>query len=202
MIINDFFFVLSFKNINLTGFKVLEQGQEVEFTVVQGDKGVEARVDFFKLMISIAFLFFFFLSHSKDVEILSVTKGRQSFLDNSSKPGFGRRPRSSAFNFGGTKSTTYHSENDDSTFGERTFNFNKNVSNSFEENENVNSAQQPLIGSVKRWSADRGFGFIRRMNGGPDVFCHVRSLNDGAEALEEVRKFKMNASLLMMNIFF
>lgn len=152
-----------FKNINLTGFKVLEQGQEVEFTVVQGDKGVEAR----------------------DVEILSVNKGRQSFLDNSSKPGFGRRPRSSAFNFGGTKSTTYHSENDDSTFGERTFNFNKSVSNSFEENENVNSAQQPLIGSVKRWSADRGFGFIRRMNGGPDVFCHIRSLNDGAEALEE-----------------
>jgi len=53
LIINDFFFVLSFKNINLTGFKVLEQGQEVEFTVVQGDKGVEARVDFFKLMISL-----------------------------------------------------------------------------------------------------------------------------------------------------
>lgn len=34
----------SFKNIKLTGFKTLEQGQEVEFSVVQGEKGLEARV--------------------------------------------------------------------------------------------------------------------------------------------------------------
>lgn len=34
----------SFKNINATGFKALEQGQEVEFTVAQGEKGVEAKV--------------------------------------------------------------------------------------------------------------------------------------------------------------
>lgn len=162
-----------FKNINLSGFKALEQGQEVEFTVVQGDKGVEAR----------------------DVDILSVNKGRQSFFDNSSKPGFGRRSRtsSSAFNFGGTKSTTYHSQNDDSTFADRTFDFNKGVSDSSrenlfssEENDDVSTnQQQPQIGSVKRWSAERGFGFIRRMNGGPDVFCHVRSLKDGVESLEE-----------------
>ena len=35
---------LSFKNINTTGFKTLDQGQEVEFTVVQGEKGLEAKV--------------------------------------------------------------------------------------------------------------------------------------------------------------
>ena len=36
--------VPSFKNINTSGFKTLEQGQEVDFTLVQGEKGVEARV--------------------------------------------------------------------------------------------------------------------------------------------------------------
>jgi hypothetical protein len=40
---------LSFKNINTTGFKTLEQGQEVEFTIVQGEKGLEARVSYFKI---------------------------------------------------------------------------------------------------------------------------------------------------------
>jgi CspA family cold shock protein len=37
-------FVLSFKNINASGFKTLDQGQEVEFTIVQGEKGLEAKV--------------------------------------------------------------------------------------------------------------------------------------------------------------
>lgn len=35
---------LSFKSINTTGFKTLEQGQEVEFSIVQGEKGLEAKV--------------------------------------------------------------------------------------------------------------------------------------------------------------
>ena len=39
------FSLFSFKNINATGFKALEQGQEVEFTVAQGEKGVEAKVN-------------------------------------------------------------------------------------------------------------------------------------------------------------
>ena len=38
------FLFRSFKNINSTGFKTLEQGQEVEFTLAQGEKGVEAKV--------------------------------------------------------------------------------------------------------------------------------------------------------------
>jgi len=45
--------------------------------------------------------------------------------------------------------------------------------------------QKRQIGSVKRWSNERGFGFIRRTNGGPDLFCHVRSLKNGVETLEE-----------------
>jgi cold shock CspA family protein len=39
---------------------------------------------------------------------------------------------------------------------------------------------------VKRWTDGRGFGFIRRANGGPDLFCHARSLQNGLQALEEV----------------
>jgi hypothetical protein len=40
-----FYLFLSFKNINTTGFKTLEQGQEVEFSIVQGEKGLEAKVN-------------------------------------------------------------------------------------------------------------------------------------------------------------
>jgi hypothetical protein len=39
-----FSFFSSFKSINASGFKALEQGQEVEFTTVQGEKGLEAKV--------------------------------------------------------------------------------------------------------------------------------------------------------------
>lgn len=43
------------------------------------------------------------------------------------------------------------------------------------------------IGSIKRWSNERGFGFIRRTSGGPDLFCHVRSLRNGLQSLDEVK---------------
>ena len=36
--------VFSFKNINTSGFKTLLQGQEVEFSTAQGEKGLEAKV--------------------------------------------------------------------------------------------------------------------------------------------------------------
>lgn len=48
------------------------------------------------------------------------------------------------------------------------------------------SSDKPQTGSVKRWNEDRGFGFIRQSRGGPDLFCHARSLKDGLEKLEEV----------------
>lgn len=35
---------LSFKNINATGFRALEPGQEVEFIGTEGEKGLEAKV--------------------------------------------------------------------------------------------------------------------------------------------------------------
>ena len=112
----------------------------------------------------------------------------------SSRFGFGRSPRnqsSSAFEFGGTRSSKFGSEDDESTSAERTFDFNSGLTDSRSENlfssrrsgfENPRARQ---LGSVKRWSADRGFGFIRRNNGGPDLFCHARSLRNGVQALEE-----------------
>ena len=50
----------------------------------------------------------------------------------------------------------------------------------------LNNDQRRETGSVKRWTEERGFGFIRRANGGQDLFCHVRSLQDGMRTLEEV----------------
>lgn len=31
-------------------------------------------------------------------------------------------------------------------------------------------------GKVKTWNADRGYGFIKRDDGGPDAFAHIRHL--------------------------
>lgn len=36
-----------------------------------------------------------------------------------------------------------------------------------------------IQGTVKRWDASKGFGFIGAETGGPDVFVHVRELSDG-----------------------
>ena len=39
-------------------------------------------------------------------------------------------------------------------------------------------------GIIKKWSADRGFGFIAPDTGGPDVFFHVTALREGDEIAE------------------
>ena len=36
-----------------------------------------------------------------------------------------------------------------------------------------------LKGEVKGWNMERGFGFIKPINGGEDVFCHFSSITDG-----------------------
>jgi CspA family cold shock protein len=42
-------------------------------------------------------------------------------------------------------------------------------------------------GIVKKYMADRGFGFIRPDGGGDDVFFHVKSLPMGTEPREGAR---------------
>jgi cold shock protein len=32
------------------------------------------------------------------------------------------------------------------------------------------------VGKLKMWNADRGFGFIKDDNGGPDTFLHINEL--------------------------
>merc|ERR1712216_904182 len=34
-------------------------------------------------------------------------------------------------------------------------------------------------GTAVRWNNDRGFGFIQPQDGGDDIFCHFRSIQDG-----------------------
>ena len=40
-----------------------------------------------------------------------------------------------------------------------------------------------MIGTVKYWNAERGYGFVAREDGSGDVFCHVSSLAEGLKGL-------------------
>jgi len=40
-----------------------------------------------------------------------------------------------------------------------------------------------MIGTVKYWNAERGYGFVAREDGRGDLFCHVSSLAEGLEGL-------------------
>jgi len=113
----------------------------------------------------------------------------------SSRFGFGdssRNQPSSSFNFGGSSSSRVHSRQQDSTSPDQSFDFNTGLTSSGTDNlfssrrTRSDNNQRRETGSVKRWTEERGFGFIRRANGGPDLFCHVRSLKDGIRALDEV----------------
>jgi cold shock CspA family protein len=35
-------------------------------------------------------------------------------------------------------------------------------------------------GTLKSWNAERGFGFLREENGGPDIFLHIKVLKAAA----------------------
>jgi len=41
-----------------------------------------------------------------------------------------------------------------------------------------------MRGKVKLWNADRGFGFLACDDGSNDVFCHIRQVEGGYEALD------------------
>jgi len=40
-------------------------------------------------------------------------------------------------------------------------------------------------GSVVRWNADKGFGFIKPHDGGEDLFCHASGLRDGDGSVQD-----------------
>eukprot|EP00747_Dinoflagellata_sp_TGD_P200980 gnl/TRDRNA2_/TRDRNA2_74436_c0_seq1.p2 gnl/TRDRNA2_/TRDRNA2_74436_c0~~gnl/TRDRNA2_/TRDRNA2_74436_c0_seq1.p2 ORF type:complete len:143 (-),score=22.46 gnl/TRDRNA2_/TRDRNA2_74436_c0_seq1:241-609(-) len=48
-------------------------------------------------------------------------------------------------------------------------------------------------GQMIRWNEDKGFGFIKPDDGGPDIFCHVSSLLDGKDSVRDgdYLKFKV-----------
>lgn len=35
-----------------------------------------------------------------------------------------------------------------------------------------------FFGTIKMWDRDRGFGFIKRDDGGPDAFAHIKHLSN------------------------
>jgi len=145
-----------FKNISGGGFKTLEEGQQVEFTVSQGDKGQEA----------------------KDVNIVDNPFGGSTSKSQE------QSSTSSMFSSSSTSSAT-------SAFGSQT-----TPSSASDRSSILRSVLQDReTGSVKRWTKERGFGFIRRSSGGTDLFVHVRNLKDGVQELEEGQQVEFKVQL-------
>jgi len=48
----------------------------------------------------------------------------------------------------------------------------------------------PFTGTVKRWFAMRGFGFVQRDDGQRDIFLHISQLPDGRETLIEGQRIE------------
>lgn len=43
--------------------------------------------------------------------------------------------------------------------------------------------QTTCMGTITFWNAEKGFGFIKRDDGRPDLFCHINEVADDVEAL-------------------
>jgi CspA family cold shock protein len=41
-----------------------------------------------------------------------------------------------------------------------------------------------LFGTIKKWNDERGYGFIKPDDGGPDVFLHISALPMGVQPHE------------------
>ncbi|CAF1083733.1 unnamed protein product [Adineta steineri] len=178
----DFF--VHFQSIVGTGFKTLEEGQEVEFKGSDGVKGREARD-----------------KQVKDSK--PVTKDRQTgtirkFVKNR---GFGfitRKSDGADFfvhsrsihhrdleNFHeGTEVDFYESEsNRGAEAKDVRIIKNTNTKDQIVNNE-ISDANKQETGIIHRWNKERGFGFVRRIANGNDLFVHARSLKDGLRELE------------------
>lgn len=50
-----------------------------------------------------------------------------------------------------------------------------------------------VVGTVKWFNADKGYGFLTQENGGKDVFVHFRSIaTEGYKTLEEGQRVQFN----------
>ena len=43
--------------------------------------------------------------------------------------------------------------------------------------------QAKCTGTISFWNAEKGFGFIQRDDGRPDLFCHINEVVEDVEAL-------------------
>jgi len=65
-----------------------------------------------------------------------------------------------------------------------------------------------MIGTVVIWNSERGFGFLARVDGRPDVFAHCRNLVDksrdslpiGTRVQFDIEKDERNGKLRAVNV--
>ncbi|CAF0791491.1 unnamed protein product [Adineta steineri] len=172
----DFF--VHFQSIVGTGFKTLEEGQEVEFKESQGVKGREARVEENYLVIN------------NNVDYYSSKNRGFGFITRKSDGAdFFVHSRSihqrDLENFHeGIEVDFYESEsNRGAEAKDVRIIKNTNTKDQIVNNE-ISDTNKQETGIIHRWNKERGFGFVRRIANGNDLFVHARSLKDGLRELE------------------
>ncbi|CAF4878356.1 unnamed protein product, partial [Rotaria magnacalcarata] len=66
------------------------------------------------------------------------------------------------------------------------------LTNQEQDNSSTENLGERHKGTVRKWLAGRGFGFIQRDAGGSDLFVHFRNLSNGAQSLEEGQAVEFN----------
>ncbi|CAF1178696.1 unnamed protein product [Adineta steineri] len=178
----DFF--VHFQSIVGTGFKTLEEGQEVEFKGSEGLKGREARDKQVK--------------DSKPVTKDRYTGTIRKFVKNR---GFGFITRKSDGADFFVHSRSIHHRDLENFHEGIEVDFYESESNRGAEakdvrlikntntkdqmvNDEISDTNKQETGIIHRWNKERGFGFVRRIANGNDLFVHARSLKDGLRELE------------------
>ncbi|CAF1620054.1 unnamed protein product [Adineta ricciae] len=171
-----------FQAILGTGFKTLNEGQQVEFQVSDGTKGPEARDVVIKNATNV----------TSDKPMKSLSKDRytgviRKFVKNR---GFGFITRKSDGADVFMHSRWIHPSDLEHIHEGIEVDFLESESDRGLEArdirivESLTHGQNNIeTGTIQRWNTERGFGFVRRTSTGKDVFVHARSLDDGMRTL-------------------
>ncbi|CAF1017601.1 unnamed protein product [Adineta ricciae] len=172
-----------FQAILGTGFKTLNEGQQVEFQVSDGTKGPEARDVVVKNATTV----------TSDKPMKSLSKDRytgviRKFVKNR---GFGFITRKSDGADVFMHSRWIHPSDLEHLHEGMEVDFLESESDRGLEARDIrivesltNGQKNIETGTIQQWNTERGFGFVRRASTGKDLFVHARSLVDGMRTLD------------------